>query len=544
MNRTNLTTVQATRTLFVVLDVSHNAISLRRQGGQWSFASYENLRKIEGSNRFYAGTPIFWRGFCVASLCVLSPEALYNVGPREEIQLEQIADLMMQQIEVFKMEQDTERLETERKRLRNSQLIPRTGVNSPEGTVTFVFIDIQGWTRLWEANPVAMQKALRIHDSIMRIHLTEQNGFEITTEGDAFQVAFHDSVDAIRFALGVQEDLQDARWDDDFLLLQDGVDDGKGTRGARVRMAIHAGPVDHRKNVVSGRREYVGDTVCITKALEDMAHSEQVLVTTDVWNSVAYVAETILGSPQVICLGEHVVKRRKKQYDGVTTMGIIQAIPSRLSYDCFFHGVVEASDPKRVNFGRLFPPPITKKQVSPSFFDAPFGDNNDNTLVMFFIYTNEVEKHYDNGDNAAAILAVLAKRVRNLVICSSTGGYQCKNWMLAFRTLSDAATFGNELQTSFSETPVDGADLGGLIKVGIHEGKYTSCGPHRTTGKVDYFGQVVNRAARVAGAARPGDVCVGRLDLDAPPGGRYLGSKILAGMYDAMNLFSCRTGGA
>ena len=66
----------------------------------------------------------------------------------------------------------------------------------PEGDVTIVFTDVQGSTSLWEACPSDMKKALDIHDMILRQCYTDHHGYEITTEGDAFNLAFQHPVDA------------------------------------------------------------------------------------------------------------------------------------------------------------------------------------------------------------------------------------------------------------------------------------------------------------------------------------------------------------
>ena len=38
----------------------------------------------------------------------------------------------------------------------------------PKGTVTFLFTDIEGSTRLWETQPRAMQAAVAHHDALLR----------------------------------------------------------------------------------------------------------------------------------------------------------------------------------------------------------------------------------------------------------------------------------------------------------------------------------------------------------------------------------------
>lgn len=44
-----------------------------------------------------------------------------------------------------------------------------------------------------------MQRALDTHDTVLRALLARYYGYEVTTEGDSFTMAFHDPVDAVRF---------------------------------------------------------------------------------------------------------------------------------------------------------------------------------------------------------------------------------------------------------------------------------------------------------------------------------------------------------
>ena len=42
-----------------------------------------------------------------------------------------------------------------------------------------------------------MQRALDTHDTVLRALLARYYGYEVTTEGDSFTMAFHDPVDAV-----------------------------------------------------------------------------------------------------------------------------------------------------------------------------------------------------------------------------------------------------------------------------------------------------------------------------------------------------------
>lgn len=79
--------------------------------------------------------------------------------------------------------------------------------------VTIVVTDIQASSKLWHTAPVHMNKALAVHDKIMRSAIHQTYGYEVITEGDSFTVAFHTANDAIQFAMLIQERMQNYAWD-------------------------------------------------------------------------------------------------------------------------------------------------------------------------------------------------------------------------------------------------------------------------------------------------------------------------------------------
>src|SRR5215218_5745365 len=95
----------------------------------------------------------------------------------------------------------------------------------PTGTVTFLFTDIEGSTRLWEQHPEAMRAALARHDAILRQAIQAQCGHVFKTIGDAFCAAFATAPEALAAALQAQRVLQAEPWE--------------GIEPLRVRMALH-----------------------------------------------------------------------------------------------------------------------------------------------------------------------------------------------------------------------------------------------------------------------------------------------------------------
>ena len=62
--------------------------------------------------------------------------------------------------------------------------------STPTGTVTFLFTDIEGSTKMWEQDAASMQAALLRHDEIVRWVMEGHDGYVFKTVGDAFCVAF------------------------------------------------------------------------------------------------------------------------------------------------------------------------------------------------------------------------------------------------------------------------------------------------------------------------------------------------------------------
>jgi class 3 adenylate cyclase len=61
----------------------------------------------------------------------------------------------------------------------------------PSGTVTFLFTDVEGSTRLLEEiGDEAYEEALAVHRRIVRAACAAQGGVEADTQGDAFFFAF------------------------------------------------------------------------------------------------------------------------------------------------------------------------------------------------------------------------------------------------------------------------------------------------------------------------------------------------------------------
>ena len=130
-------------------------------------------------------------------------------------------------------------------------------MHPPTGTVTFLFTDIEGSSRLWERFPVDMGPALARHDLILRTEIASHGGHVFKTVGDAFCAAFATPEQCLGAALGAQARLFAEDW-------------GK-VGPLRVRMGLHTGAAEFRDD------DYFGGTLNRAARISSAGHGGQVL---------------------------------------------------------------------------------------------------------------------------------------------------------------------------------------------------------------------------------------------------------------------------
>ena len=362
----------------------------------------------------------------------------------------------------------------------------------PSGDVTIIYTDVQGSTSLWEAAPLDMKKATDIHDSIMRKCYAEHSGYEITTEGDAFNLAFQHPVDAIGFALKAQLALYSAWWPDGILDHPDGCESEKKMfRGFRVRFGMHHGPTTSRVHTTTGRTTYRGEAVDIAKAIEKISHGGQILTTVETWRAVSGMGEKMLEKPQVIDCGEHLLyDPKKKKGKRRNSWRIVQLVPNLLAYDYFEARQVHKDGPPPQICGRRFPPQLSFGQVSTSFLNAPYAGNK---VTIVFVYTDKMETA--TSKERKKNHRTLAKHVRAHLMRLSPPGYECQedkgSWMLAFDSIENGVKFALDLKEDVLREELLGeVDSERVFRIGLHWGPFISMGPHTVSGHADYFGPI------------------------------------------------------
>lgn len=188
----------------------------------------------------------------------------------------------------------------------------------PTGTVTFLFTDIEGSTRLWEAHGEAMQGALARHDAILRIAVEENEGCVVKTTGDGIHAVFETAEQAMNAAVRAQVAFGQEVW---------------GPMGQlRVRMGLHTGAAELRGG------DYYGPTLNCAARLMAAGHGGQILVSNA---SEELVRDSMPREVALVDLGEHRFRdlgRPERTFQVVhpdldrefPPLGSLDAVPSNL----------------------------------------------------------------------------------------------------------------------------------------------------------------------------------------------------------------------
>ena len=186
----------------------------------------------------------------------------------------------------------------------------------PTGTVTFLFTDIEGSTRLWEDHREAMRSALERHDALLRDTIATHGGYVFTTAGDAFSAAFSDPVSALGAAVAAQQRIGKEDWND--------------VGDLRVRMALHTGVAHERDG------DYFGPALNRVARMLSAGHGGQILMSLG--------TEELVGSVDGFAtkdLGQHTLKDlgRPEHIYQVVAPGLREDFPQLLSLDVHPHNL-------------------------------------------------------------------------------------------------------------------------------------------------------------------------------------------------------------
>jgi class 3 adenylate cyclase len=158
----------------------------------------------------------------------------------------------------------------------------------PSGTVTFLFTDVEGSTRLLQQLGPGYAEVLAEHDRILQTAFAAHGGREVDNQGDSFFVAFQTAKDAVAAAVDAQRDLFAQAW--------------PAGAEVKVRMGLHTG--EPRR----GGERYVGIDVHRAARIGAVGHGGQVLLSS---TTKELAEEDLPAGVSIIDLGE----RRLKDLD-------------------------------------------------------------------------------------------------------------------------------------------------------------------------------------------------------------------------------------
>jgi predicted ATPase/class 3 adenylate cyclase len=165
------------------------------------------------------------------------------------------------------------------------EVSPSTGQTLPTGTVTFLFTDIEGSTRLVQALGDEWVPVLEAHNRLVGRAIDEHGGVVVKTEGDSFFAVFSGAGDALAASLDAQRALMGYDWPPGGVV--------------RVRMGLHTGLG------ALGAADYVGLDVHRAARIADSAHGGQVVLSEP---TAVLVERTLPTDVTLRDLGKHRLK--------------------------------------------------------------------------------------------------------------------------------------------------------------------------------------------------------------------------------------------
>jgi len=146
---------------------------------------------------------------------------------------------------------------------------------------TFLFTDVEGSTKLWEADPDRMASAMAWHDAALRVAVEKCRGAVVKMTGDGTHAVFADARDALLAALQIQLELSN------------------GSSHVPIKLSVRCGL--HRGKAQPRDNDYFGSVVNRAARVMGAAHGGQILLSASV---VAQVEDRLPNQVTLIDLGE------------------------------------------------------------------------------------------------------------------------------------------------------------------------------------------------------------------------------------------------
>lgn len=188
----------------------------------------------------------------------------------------------------------------------------------PTGTVTFLFTDIEGSTKLAQQYPAQWEALRQRHHAILHKSIQAHDGTIFQDIGDGLCAAFHTAPQALEAAVQAQLALQREVWE---------------PAPVKVRMGIHTGAA--RLSNDGLRADYLGyTTLALTSRIMSAGHGGQILLS---GATRELVRDALPANTEMIDLGEKRLKDllRPEHLSQVNAKGLPNSFPPIKTLDAF-----------------------------------------------------------------------------------------------------------------------------------------------------------------------------------------------------------------
>ncbi len=188
----------------------------------------------------------------------------------------------------------------------------------PTGTVTFLFTDVEGSTKLVQSLGDRWPAVVAQHESLIRGAVADHKGTVVRTEGDSVFAVFPSAVDAVGGAVASQRAIASHPWADDAVI--------------RVRMGMHTGLG------TLGGSDYVGIDVHRAARVGASGHGGQIVLS----EATAPLVERALPEgTELVDLGKHRLKdlSEAETLFQVSVLGLETAFPPLKSLERISHNL-------------------------------------------------------------------------------------------------------------------------------------------------------------------------------------------------------------
>ncbi len=155
---------------------------------------------------------------------------------------------------------------------------------APDGTVTLMFSDMEGFTPMTERlGDLKARDIIRAHNRIVRASLAAHGGYEVELFGDGFLLAFESARQAVLCAVAMQQDF--ARYSEEH-----------AEEPIRIRIGVHTG------EVLRDADKFFGKTVILAARIAAQAEGGQILVSSLLMQLTKSVGDVRFGDAREVSL--------------------------------------------------------------------------------------------------------------------------------------------------------------------------------------------------------------------------------------------------